>query len=256
MPPTTPDSEAAAPTASDAPTDGNQTDQPFVIGNQGAPLFNFTTLFLAGVFLALLAVIISIIHFNLAPPTTSQQPAKSTTPHSSNPSSQTTSGFQISPQPGWEVFTSSNYGYSFQYPTEYNLQVGSKGTQLLEKESVYDPSYRNPLFKFIVWQAPATPLQKADIENWCYTNLSDEAPQENILCAFLSTAAIDDTSVAGHIAYKVNYYNSDQEKVNFYIVPLANRVITIHVVTLLDSSHQNNGKSQAQKILSTLSLTN
>ena len=154
----------------------------------------------------------------------------------------------------WKTYQSDKYNYSLSHPADYTVQTGNSGSQLLEKVSFLSSSSPHPLITVLVWENTPTPLQKPDVENWCFRTLKDEARKEKMLCAFLSGVAIEDATLDNKIAYRVNYYNSDQEKVDFYIIPLETHIITVQAITLLDDKRYDNGISQAKQIVETLTF--
>jgi len=223
------------------------------------PLISTTTLFIAGIFIAFLLIILGIFYMrnNFLSLT---MPSRSSYTNSQHPDSlvtetpPTTTHQTLPVAPGWKSYTSEAFGYALQYPSEYRLETGEKGAHLQEKVALFESNHASPVIKLIVWDNVSETLEKAGVENWCNKTLSSEALQEKMLCAFMSSAALDDTDIDNHPAFTMNYYNSDSERVNFYIIPMQSKIITIHATSFLDSTKKDDGTSQAKKILETISF--
>lgn len=211
------------------------------------PLIGFNVLFIGSIIFAFFVIIFSLfimrtnwLRIPIPVPTYINNEPKRITPTPKNSE--------------WIVYTSPEYGYTFEYPNSYRVEQGEKGTQLLEKISVFDSNYQYPLFKVTVWAYPSGVLQRKDIEMWCFRTLLEEARKENLLCAFMSSAAIDEVEIDDTLVYTVSSYSSFGEKVEYYIIPQNGRVIIIQSVTLLNEQRLDNGKSKAKEILQTLTL--
>jgi len=239
--------DQAAPSSLNSPSEPSQTP---VKQPPEKPFIGFNALFIGGIIFAFIVIIFSLFIMRNnwlkipTPVTTYTAKPNENLPFSKNAAS----------TPGWNIYASSEFGYAFEYPKEYRVQQGEKGTQLLEKISVFDASYQYPLFKITVWGYPQGVLQRQDLEKWCFRTLLEEARKENLLCAFMSSAAIDEVEIDNALAYTVSSYSSFGEKVAYYIIPQTGKVIIIQSVTLLNDQRLDNGKSKAKEILQTFTL--
>ena len=210
------------------------------------PNEGFKLLFLGGIIIAFFVIILSLIFMKNSwrkSPVSTQMYTNIKPTGTSQPN-----------KPGWNIYESTGFGYTFEYPNDYRIEIGETGTHLLEKVSVFTTIYQYPLFKVTVWNYPGSALQRQDIENWCFRTLLEEARKENLLCAFMSSAAIDEIEIDNNLAFTVSSYSSFGEKVAYYIIPQTGKVIIVQSVTLLNDQSLDNGKSKAKEILQTFSM--
>lgn len=157
------------------------------------------------------------------------------------------------PSANWSIYSATDISLKYP-PTAYTLtEEKTKGVQFQYGAMLQDTMFDNAFPLYInVWGKPKTALTKDSIQTWC-NNLGSEAVKHNMLCSFLSSAALQQVILDGKTAYIASYYTSDTTKIQLYIVEGDNAIVTL-VVTNQSEADKNPKHAIAQttsQILST-----